>query len=465
MKFRIDTSSHSGAISSGGASSGKRGSQIRPKKVKFCLPHELPTHFLGTEIKRSKSQLQRNPDRDDDGKGGGRDCPPPLLERYQCESDEESDYSSSSGDEFDSSSDDEESDSSSEDDIDRHALFAARRTIFARRSQSQDSNERDNSSETGDADVLPESASDDTDDIPSEAEILRFGLLRQYFSEKRQQRVRQQHNIDRFKSAYGVWPKSARALFKDLKKDFPDIDLEHCLLCLSWLKLYEKEIQLSGKWDFCEQHIREKVKAYARMIQSLKPKKIVFGGWDDDEIYILTVDGVNFKTQEFRSDPSAKWYDHKSKSSGLTYQFACAIRHNQVVWIEGPIPAGSKHDITIFRGGTKEQPKDNWDQNAMYFKLPPGKKAVGDSGYTGEPEKVVPSRAQHSSQLRKFLGRAKNRQETFHGRLKSFNVLGERFRNNGRSTQEKLDLHKTCVEAVCVIVQYDLENGSPLFDI
>ena len=129
------------------------------------------------------------------------------------------------------------------------------------------------------------------------------------------------------------------------------------------------------------------------------------------------------------------------------------------------MPAGSKHDLTIVRGGNKEQGKDNWDQNAMYFKLPPGKKAVGDSGYGGEPEKVVISRAQHSSQLRKFLGRAKNRQETFHGRLKSFKVLGERFRNNGRSTREKLDLHKTCVEAVCVIVQYDLESGNPLFDV
>ena len=28
-----------------------------------------------------------------------------------------------------------------------------------------------------------------------------------------------------------------------------------------------------------------------------------------------------------------------------------------------------------------------------------------------------------------------------------------------------MDKHKICFEAVCVIVQFQLENGSPLFDV
>lgn len=121
-------------------------------------------------------------------------------------------------------------------------------------------------------------------------------------------------------------------------------------------------------------------------------------------------------------------YDHKSASSGLTYEFALAIRHQKLVWIKGPLPAGAQHDITIFRGGRTKHGKSTWDRNSLYFKLPEGKKAVGDSGYGGEPKKVVVSKPQHSPEFRKFLARAKNRQESFHTRLKSFNILGSRFR-------------------------------------
>ena len=56
------------------------------------------------------------------------------------------------------------------------------------------------------------------------------------------------------------------------------------------------------------------------------------------------------------------------------------------------------------------------------------------------------------------MRRAHARHEAFNGRLKSFKVLAEKFRHG----QEK---HKSVFEAVCVIVQYDMENGRPLFDI
>lgn len=112
----------------------------------------------------------------------------------------------------------------------------------------------------------------------------------------------------------------------------------------------------------------------------------------------------------------------------MTYEFALAIRRGNLVWMKGPIPAGEKHDITIFRGGKPEHGKDTWDKNSLYFKMPRGKKAVGDSGYGGEPKRVTISKPQHSPGLRMFLARAKNRQETFHTRLKFFNILGQRFR-------------------------------------
>lgn len=141
-----------------------------------------------------------------------------------------------------------------------------------------------------------------------------------------------------------------------------------------------------------------------------------------------TVDGVNFITEEFRMGPHGKWYDPKSKSSGLKYEFAVSVRTGLLIWINGPFPA-SRHDITVFRGGNKKTKEEEWDQNALCMKMPEGKRVIGDSGYAGEADKIMIYRPEHSAALKKFIGRAKNRQETLHSRLKGFRVLRDRFRN------------------------------------
>ena len=155
-----------------------------------------------------------------------------------------------------------------------------------------------------------------------------------------------------------------------------------------------------------------------------------------------------------------------------------AIRRPDLVWMRGPVPAGEMHDSTMFRGGRKNDAQ--LDKSALYFKLPEGKnqviylvidlipylgkKAIADSAYDGI-DKVTISRGGHSKELKQWLGRAKNRQESLHSRLKSFNILGHRFCHGRKGTQDKLNLHQTCVEAVSVLVQYDMECGSPIFDV
>ena len=66
--------------------------------------------------------------------------------------------------------------------------------------------------------------------------------------------------------------------------------------------------------------------------------------------------------------------------------------------------------------------------------------------------------------MREFFARAKSRQETLHSRLKFFKILDGRFRHR-KGSEEKMKYHKTCFEAVLILVQYDLENGHPLFEI
>ena len=301
-------------------------------------------------------------------------------------------------------------------------------------------------------------------DTPTEDYILSFGLSKVGFDEKRQRRVSRHLSIRRFNAFYGVPPVTVRAIFNDLKADCPSATLHYLLLALNWLKLYSTEPVLSGRWKHCDEHIRKMTKEYARMMQSLMETKITFDGFDPKEIYWISVDTVSFRTQEFRLDPSADWYDFKSNSSGLKYEFACALRRPEIVWVNGPKPCGLAADSTMFRGGKKDDDEGDLDTTALYHMLPKGKKAIGDSGYEGMPEKVTITRDGQSKDLKQFLGRAKNRQESLHTRLKSFNCLYHRFRH-GKSTQNKMELHKMCVEAVCVIVQYDMENGSPIFDL
>ena len=150
-------------------------------------------------------------------------------------------------------------------------------------------------------------------------------------------------------------------------------------------------------------------------------------------------------------------YSHKFNGAGVGYELGIAIYSSRLVWIAGPFPA-SRHDLTIFRGGRPdEEPKD---PEALIFKIPEGKKGIGDSAYTAEAGlggKMVVSRQEDSVALKIFKARAKARHETFNGRLKAFRVLDIPYRHRQL-------LHVSVFEAVCVLVQYDLEWGHPLFD-
>ena len=66
------------------------------------------------------------------------------------------------------------------------------------------------------------------------------------------------------------------------------------------------------------------------------------------------------------------------------------------------MPSGAKHDSTIFWGGTKETKKDKWVQSSLYFNMPRGKKAVGDSEYKGISNVTI-TKSTQSKGLKKFF--------------------------------------------------------------
>ena len=132
-------------------------------------------------------------------------------------------------------------------------------------------------------------------------------------------------------------------------------------------------------------------------------------------------------------------------------------KHNKIVHIAGPFPA-STSEIQRFRGRKEKDKVETADPKALIHKIPEGKRAVADSGMKGEPKKITTSRSGHAPETKKFLARAKSRQETLFARFKNFHVLKYRFRHD-------INLHERCLLAVAVIVQIDMDNGHGLFEI
>lgn len=166
----------------------------------------------------------------------------------------------------------------------------------------------------------------------------------------------------------------------------------------------------------------------------------------DQDILIATIDGIHCQIYEPRTEPSKTWYSHKLNKPGLTYELCIDLRRQNLVWINGPFKAGV-NDITVARM-----------LNGILSKIPFGKKIIGDKGYRGEYDKITVPNKHDSKNVQAYKSRASARHETFNKRIKDFKIVFGPFRS-------KHEHHKMAFEAICILVQYDIENGYPLFDL
>jgi DDE superfamily endonuclease len=188
-------------------------------------------------------------------------------------------------------------------------------------------------------------------------------------------------------------------------------------------------------------------------MQGLKAEKIV---WIPDmdhpasAMFAVTVDGTDMKWKERRHPTlpvDRSYYSFKPNACALKYELAISLYSSKLVWMNGPF-RGGEHDLTIFRGGLKDRLQAS------------GKIAIADSGYkSNEPDEMeilATPNTMDSKELHAFKSRARCRHETFNGRIKNFAVLRGTFRHDEAK-------FKSAFEAVCVIVQYQMDNGSELF--
>ena len=292
--------------------------------------------------------------------------------------------------------------------------------------------------------------------------VLSRGLLLAGYDKRRRDlnKISRKTAVRRFKSFYGSVPIVYAQIYEDLQTtdiedahvEPKDLKFDYLMLAMYFLKTYPTEEQMAATFNIDEGTARVWTWYYLRKIQALKAAKIVWPAeWDSadcDIVYLMSVDGVHCRVQEPKHplwSKNPKYYSHKFKQAALCYELAVSVYHNKLVWMNGPFPAG-KPDITIFReeGGLKD-------------KIPDGKRVIGDKGYRGEKDIMALPNAHDTEEVRMFKGRARARQEGFNAKVKNFNALEHRFRH-------KIEKHQTAFEAACVICQYQLENGSALFD-
>ena len=124
-----------------------------------------------------------------------------------------------------------------------------------------------------------------------------------------------------------------------------------------------------------------------------------------------------------------------------------SIHNPQVVHMNGPF-RGGMGDLEIFRDEFKAKIQGT------------GKKVIADQGYSTpyQDEMAILSlpNTQDSKELANFKARARCRHETFNSRIKCFNCLSETFRHG-------FHCHKLAFEAVVVLVQIQMNCGSPIF--
>jgi DDE superfamily endonuclease len=118
---------------------------------------------------------------------------------------------------------------------------------------------------------------------------------------------------------------------------------------------------------------------------------------------------------------------------------------NQVIWVNGPFPAG-ENDISIFKN------------RGLRKMIPDGRWAIADNGYRGILSKIRTSSSLDTEAVQKLKSRAKARHEFFNGKLKNFAVVHDKWRH-------AINKHAIAFKAVYVICQYQMENGSPLWDV
>ena len=305
----------------------------------------------------------------------------------------------------------------------------------------------------------------DDEEIPTviltPKEILSIGLKMVHFTDARIDRASLKTNTKRFKDHFGCNQLVAAQMFEDLqvsknaeaRLDDDRINANYFLQALHFLYGYETEGKREPKFDLSHKTLRQHAWYYVQKISALKHEKIIFPDDFGENIWVLSLDCIDCPIEEIQGQEvsqDSELFSFKFHGAGLRYEFGIDLFRSNLIWINGCFLPGKYPDNKIFTDfGLKEKLESI------------GKKALADRIYNGYPQVCSTFNAVDRPVVSKFKARAQMRHEQFNGMVKEFKCMSEKFRHK----PDKPAKHQMCMEAVCVICQYRMELGEPLFDI
>lgn len=167
---------------------------------------------------------------------------------------------------------------------------------------------------------------------------------------------------------------------------------------------------------------RKYIWPFVYAIADLEPIVIIFenrkqSGSTND--CLLSVDCTDLRIPQH----GRKFASHKFKGkSALRYELALDIISGDLVWVNGPFPAGAWPDIEIFR-----------DCLSQWLDL--GERIEADDGYIGDaPDKVkCPKSITNPEENEVMQKRVRSRQETINKRVKQWEILKQEYRQDRKS--------------------------------
>ena len=198
-------------------------------------------------------------------------------------------------------------------------------------------------------------------------------------------------------------------------------------------------------------------------IAALLPKKIFWDeslGDPDKSAFVGSIDCTDVRVWEKRAHHTMNidrsFFSEKFNHAGYKYELVMNLLQSKCMSVVGPEKAAD-HDMKLFRQEAKAK------MLAM-----PGKMLIADSIYKpGQEEEyhdeevgifAIPS-STDPAELRRFKSRARSRHESFNGRLKFFKFLQDTYHGTN------MEQHGVAFRAICVIIQYQMDNGSPIFEV
>jgi len=162
----------------------------------------------------------------------------------------------------------------------------------------------------------------------------------------------------------------------------------------------------------------------------------------------MTVDGTDFRIlQKGAVTKGNAFASHKyAGKSALRFELGVDILAGNLVWIQGPYPAGKYTKIKIFN-------------KVLCNFLELGKWAEANEGYRSHPDKIkCLGNDTNPVENRVMQGRVRAHHKTLNGRLKNWGILSQVFRHH-------ITMHGDVFRACAVVTQLTIQDSEPLFEV